>query len=198
MQYQISIVGVSPIIMHCGYKGLDTRSAISLEIAEITSKKGGNRTVVDDQRLIELECQKSLWWDDEKDTVTVPQRVIRSNIETASRKLKQGPLVREGLVVLETEFEYDTKKYGVKIEELGKKTAFTTPVVIKRNRILRTRAKFDEWSVKFVLDTDPEIVDETQIKTWLDIAGRRVGLGDWRPEKSGHYGRYEMDGFETV
>ena len=61
-------------------------------------------------------------------------------------------------------------------------------VVVQRSRILRTRAKFDAWGVTFTIEVDPELCDKEQLPNWIDIAGRRIGLGDWRPEKSGHTG----------
>ena len=42
-------------------------------------------------------------------------------------------------------------------------------------------------------DVDPEQVDEEKLTAWLATGGRRVGLGDWRPEKSGHYGRFDVE-----
>ena len=63
MRLQFTLTGVSPIIMHNGAAGLDTRSPISREIAAIAAKKGGDRTDVDDLRLQELECQRSLYLD---------------------------------------------------------------------------------------------------------------------------------------
>lgn len=107
--------------------------------------------------------------------------------------------MREGLIVdAVLAFDYDKEKYGATIDELSKSTQFTTPVVVQRNRILRTRAKFDEWELTFLLDTDEELVDQQQLESWLDIGGRRVGLGDWRPEKSGDYGRFEIVTIEEV
>ena len=57
---------------------------------------------------------------------------------------------------------------------------------------MRTRPKFDPpWAAEFRVEYDPELVDKMQLENWLDIAGRRIGLGDWRPEKSGMYkGRF--------
>lgn len=69
---------------------------------------------------------------------------------------------------------------------------------VKQSRIERTRAKFDEWSVTFRVDIDPELVDEKKLASWLDIAGRRIGLGDWRPEKSGTFGRFETVSIEPI
>lgn len=190
MDYEIRIEGVSSIIMRDGASGLDTRSPARIEMAEITRKRGSNRTVADEERLAELECQISLWL--KGGAPTIPEGAIRAMIEESARKLKQGPQVREGLIVTDSTFHYDTERYGTTIEELGKKCQFTAPVVVQRQRHLRTRAMFDvPWSCVFTLDTDPELVDAEQLTSWLDIGGRRIGLGDWRPSKSGHYGRFK-------
>ena len=198
MEYDIHIRGTQPIIMHNGAAGLDTRSPANLEKAEIARKKGSNRTASDDERLRELECQISLWLD-ASGAPTIPAAAFRSMIERAARKLKQGPQVREGLIVLgDAEFEYDRERYGTTIEQLGKNTRFTTGVVVQRNRVLRTRAMFEEWEAHFRIEVDEELVDKEQLETWLDIGSRRIGLGDWRPEKSGRYGRFEVLAVEEI
>lgn len=190
MDYEIRIEGISSIIMRDGASGLNTRSPARIEMAEITRKRGSNRTVADEERLAELECQISLWL--KGGAPTIPEGAIRAVIEESARKLKQGSQVREGLIVTNSTFHYDTERYGTTIEELGKNCQFTVPVVVQRQRHLRTRAMFDvPWSCVFTLDTDPELVDAEQLTSWLDIGGRRIGLGDWRPSKSGHYGRFK-------
>ena len=149
MLYDVTIKGTSPIIMHNGAAGLDTRSPANIEKAEIARKRGGNRTASDDARLAELETQTALYLD-ASGAPTLPAAALRACIETGARKLKQGPQVREGLIVTEVKtFEYDRKKYGTTLDELGQTTQFTVPVVVQRNRIMRTRAKFDEWSCTF-------------------------------------------------
>ena len=190
MQYRITIDGLSPIIHHNGAAGLDTRSLVSREIAAIAAKRGGNRTAADDDRLRELEAQRALWLD-ESGAPAIPETAIRAAIEAGARKRKQGMQVRGGLMVLSTVFDYDREKYGTDIEELGRTTQYTVPVVVQRSRILRTRAKFDEpWSCTFEVDVDDELIDRNQLLEWLDIAGRQIGVGDWRPEKSGMFGRF--------
>lgn len=200
MRYRVEISGIRPIIMHNGAAGLDVRSPANQEKAEIARKRGSNRTIDDDRRLAELECQTSLWLDASGQDPAIPAAALRATIETAARKLKQGPQVREGLIIDDVEtFDYDRDRYGVGVEALGKSAAFTTGVVVQRSRILRTRAKFDlPWSCVFTVEADPELVDERQLYTWLEIAGRRIGIGDWRPEKSGDYGRFEVKSLEAL
>ena len=197
MRYRINIRGVSPLITHNGAAGLDTRSAANIEKAQIAKKKGSNRTEADEIRLRELDCLTSLYLD-ESGAPTLPEAAIRSNIEYAARKLKQGPQVREGLIVEEVErFDYD-RSLGIKAEELARNCQFTVGVVVQRSRVLRTRARFDDWAATFVVEADDELVDQEQLLTWLDIGGRRLGLGDWRPQKSGQYGRFAVESIETL
>ena len=192
MRYQVTLRGTRPLITNNGPAGLDTRSPANVEKKQITNQ-GSKRTASDDERLKELECLISLWLD-AGGSPTVPEGAIRKCIETGARKLKQGPQVREGLMVEGVQsFDYDREALGSTVEELGKRAQFTAPVVVNGKRVPRTRAKFDEWSCSFTLDCDDELVDKERLEAWLDIAGRRIGLGDWRPEKSGIYGRFEAE-----
>ena len=190
MRYSVKLEGVQPLVVHDGFKGLDSSSPEKVEISTITGKRG-NKTDADEARVRELECQLSLWLN-ESGEPTIPATAFRSCIENGARKLKQGPLVREGLIVLKDgDFVYDKEKYGATVAELGQKAQFTVPVVVQRNRIMRTRAKFDEWTCTFLIDVDDSLIDEHHLADWLDIAGHRVGLGDWRPQKSGRFGMFE-------
>ena len=144
---------------------------------KLRGKRGGNRTASDDARLAEIETQTALYLD-QSGAPTLPAAALRACIETAARKLKQGPQVREGLIVDEVKsFDYDKKRYGTTLRKLVKSTQFTVGVVVQRNRILRTRAKFDEWSCTFAVEGDDELVDKEQLEAWLDIGGRPHRLG---------------------
>jgi len=55
------------------------------------------------------------------------------------------------------------------------------------------RPRFDEWSfsVGIVIDTK-EIAEET-IRRLFEIAGRRIGLGDFRPACKGVFGQFRIE-----
>lgn len=191
MLFDVEIRGLRPIIHHSG-TGIDPKHPANIEKSALARITASNRTEDDEARLAELECQVALWLD-EDGRPTIPAAAIRSCIETAARRLRQGPQVREGLVVDRVhEFRYDVDRYGDELTKLVQTTQFRIGVVVQRQRILRTRAMFEPpWGCRFTLDCDDELVDQQQLEAWLDIAGRRIGLGDWRPEKSGDYGRFE-------
>ena len=116
-------------------------------------------------------------------------------IEASARKVKQGTQVREGLLIEWVSFCYDAERYGETLEKLVQTTQFTVPAVVSGKRIPRTRARFDcPWLVVGVADVDEELVDKTQLTAWLAVGGRRIGLGDWRPEtKGGVFGRFDVE-----
>lgn len=60
------------------------------------------------------------------------------------------------------------------------------------------RPRFDAWSFRVT-----QVVDTTQINLVLvrqlwDYAGQRMGLGDFRPQRKGTYGRFVIVGWEVL
>lgn len=64
------------------------------------------------------------------------------------------------------------------------------------SRVLRERPAFETgWEAEFEIDVDTAEIDETNLRRFLERAGRR-GIGDWRPERGGTCGRFEVAEFE--
>jgi len=61
-----------------------------------------------------------------------------------------------------------------------------------KGRIVRHRPRFDEWSLTFELEYDPELLSCEQVEAIVRDTGRRVGLGDFRPENKGMFGRFDV------
>ena len=68
------------------------------------------------------------------------------------------------------------------------------PVVIPatKGRIMRHRPRFDEWSAGFSLEIDETVLPPDLIHTLLEEGGKRQGIGDYRPEKGGPFGRFQI------
>lgn len=58
---------------------------------------------------------------------------------------------------------------------------------------LRYRPYFYEWSVKVTFEIDAELLKVDDLVALVDRAGFGVGIGEWRPEKSGEFGRFKVD-----
>lgn len=70
------------------------------------------------------------------------------------------------------------------------------PVVIQRARIQKHRARFEDWSIKFELEFEDDLIDPDLLNKMLVDAGRRAGIGDYRPQKGGSFGRYLVTSFK--
>lgn len=192
--YSVKIRGTAPLIQH-GTAGMDPDNPGVQEHAKLTKKRGSNRTDTDKARMRDLEAILSVW--ERAGQVTIIAPAIRGCLEGAARTLKQGAQVRRGLRVrFEVDFEHNVP--GVGFEEVAMNAKWTTDVKVGQSRIMRTRAKFDEWSARFTVDVDDQQVDKSQLETWVEIAGQQIGIGDWRPDKSGFYGTFELVSVDEV
>lgn len=68
------------------------------------------------------------------------------------------------------------------------------PVVIPstKGRVMRHRPRFDCWSATFNLEIDEEILPVEFIHQLLIEGGSKQGIGDFRPEKGGPFGRFQV------
>lgn len=58
---------------------------------------------------------------------------------------------------------------------------------------LRYRPYFFDWKCSLVLQFEPSMIRVEDLATLIERAGLTVGIGEWRPEKGGEYGRFKID-----
>ena len=59
---------------------------------------------------------------------------------------------------------------------------------------IRHRGEFKEWSATVPLQVNTSALSVEQLANLFVIAGFAVGVGEWRPERNGQYGRFEVGG----
>ncbi len=57
-------------------------------------------------------------------------------------------------------------------------------------RILAHRPMFDDWELTFTIQIDTDFVNTKLLRQIVDDAGKRIGLGDFRPACKGPYGKF--------
>jgi len=60
------------------------------------------------------------------------------------------------------------------------------------------RPRFDAWVVQVSLLVDTDSIAETVIRDLVDIAGARIGLCDFRPQRRGVFGKFRVDAWEIA
>ncbi len=89
------------------------------------------------------------------------------------------------------------------LDEKGKRVndfeVDSRPVTIPstKGRVMRHRPRWDAWRARFTLEIDDEVLPVDLIHQLLEEGGRRIGIGDFRPEKGGPFGRFEVLAWEV-
>lgn len=140
----------------------------------------------------EDDAEKSAYRN-EKNQFIIPSIAFRSAILSASKGRRIGKMGAKAVltgVVFPVEAECllldPATKKPIKNYEIH-----STRAVINRAAIIKHRAMFKDWSCKLALEIDTEMLPDVGIVTQLlNIAGKIIGVQDWRPEKLGIYGRF--------
>lgn len=62
-----------------------------------------------------------------------------------------------------------------------------------RSADLRYRPMFPEWSTTLTVTYVKSSIDRNSILSLIDAGGMGIGVGEWRPEKRGEFGTYQID-----
>ncbi len=89
--------------------------------------------------------------------------------------------------------EYSEKENRELVEIIGDPIMREDNVRVgKGGADLRYRAQFSQWEALLNLSFNASVVSFDHIVNMLNAAGYGVGIGEWRPEKGGMFGRFEI------
>ena len=60
------------------------------------------------------------------------------------------------------------------------------------------RPRFDDWRLDLTLLIDCDLWSGAEVRELVETAGQRVGLGDFRPERGGPFGRFGVGTWEPL
>ncbi len=211
MQYEFTLTGHQPILFHAD----DVMASDMLNAWRKDSKNKGMSTPGDD-RTPAWTWQLYLYTDPESGNIAIPAENVMPCLRKAATAIPKtkgkGTFKQEsqsGLLIT-TEF-CEFKNHGKAISmatiaalrnqsfteqfEAVKKLGFELKV--KRAKVgsakhVRVRAMFRRWEVKGKLDVSSQIVTLDVLQEMFEIAGKQVGLLDWRPGSPQSPGPYGM------
>ncbi len=181
------IKGIAPLLMHNG-RLADPDDAYSRAMKVITSNR--KKTDADLEELARLEFLGGLYLNDQEQII-VPGFVFEATLigkGGAARKERMGKEAAAALWVTDDFLlDYNGPKNP---DELWKDKRFVNQsmVRVQTSKVKRTRAIFNEWGASITVEFNDNLLDEAQVKRWVEVAGEQVGLMDWRPR----LGRFEV------
>jgi hypothetical protein len=65
-------------------------------------------------------------------------------------------------------------------------------------RVISVRPKWSSWKVTFVLTVKNDTLTQETIRSIVQYAGEYIGIGSYRPTKSGEFGCFEVVDMEKL
>ena len=116
---------------------------------------------------------------------------VPSCFYAAAKRREEGPLFSGSFTVSGARFDYQGPDEPEALWEEQEKFVDRRSVKVGSTRGIRTRAIFPEWSLAITAEHDLEVANLFNIRLWAEIAGARIGLGYYRPQRGGLFGRFE-------
>lgn len=187
MEIIVTIEGVTPLLMN------------RFTEANEVQVSGGTSVTFKGARGTSREQAAPKAYADEKGILFIPGPNIFAAIVAAGTFHKAGKsklttmkssLIPAGLIVQELVCSLGTKDWEVD----------SRSVVIPSTggRVMCHRPRIDKWSLTFTLDVDGSMFDPTLVRAVVDDAGKKIGLGDYRPARKGPFGRFVVKQWKVI
>jgi hypothetical protein len=176
---KVELKGLTPLLMN------SPKSMIDKKEDTITTGKKKYDLDVEAEKLAYRKATGELY---------VPSTAIKGSLINAASMGKIGkfaakPIIAGGVFIIEQEIGLGTKKYDLDVRT----------VVIQRARVIKARPCIKDWKISFELQYNEALIGNADIvKQLLIQAGQRVGLLDFRPQKYGSFGMFEVSRWEEV
>ena len=185
MKIKVTIQGTTALLMHRFTDENEARVA-----SGINPVQGG-------QRGTPREQAESKLYSDKEGNLYIPGHNIFSCLVSAGKFHKVGrnkvttqksSLVPAGISVEELVISLNTKEFEV--------DSRSVVIPATGGRVMCHRPRLDDWQLTFTLDVDTTMFDPKFVRTLMDDAGKKCGLGDYRPERKGFFGKFVVIGWE--
>jgi len=186
--YNIQMRGVSPLLQH-NNQCVNPLNPMKKKISSITSKR--KKVDADYEEIARLEFQSGLYLG-RKGQPIIPASNLRRMLIEGARKSKDGKQFETGVSVLgDADLDYEGPKELEGLMERVDEFSWTTVVGNQRSSIMRTRPRFEDWSVQFEIEVATDLVTDDMLDNALRHSSR-IGICDGRAIGFGKF-TYKID-----
>lgn len=181
----LTITGMSPLIQH---------KWSEKAIKQMADKHGGKKTKAREIRNPEAEFKEATYYTDEGD-YGLPAMAIKASMVAAAHK----DIGIEKTLLKKALFLHCSDSNNILKMECSKPVMRQDTVRVGAGSTdLRYRPEFKEWSAEVSFTFDAELLCVEDIVNLLDRAGFGCGVGEWRPQKGGEFGRFQVDTTQPI
>jgi hypothetical protein len=184
---KVKIIGDTPFIPHNSQLA-DPLNSFTRAIKEVSGKR--KKVDADLEEMAKLEFLGGLYLSDGKPCI--PAEMLEAVINGGARKSKMGKQASAAVFIRQPAMlEYEGPTDPKKLWE-NKEFVLRVAAKVQQSMVMRTRPIFKKWSATFEIDVNTDLVDTKDVLQWIGVAGMELGIGDWRPQKRGHYGLFVL------
>lgn len=183
IKFRLAMVGTHPLLMH-NARLSDPLEPICEEISKVTGKR--KKTKADHLELMRLEFLGGLYHNEEFG-VHIPGLNVHACLVEAAKLSRLGKNVERALYIddMYIPLNYDGPSEPAALSK-DRNFLLRDSRKVQRNRVMRNRPRFRQWSLVTSGIFDESILDLDAVKDIAVLAGAMIGLGDSRPM----YGRF--------
>jgi hypothetical protein len=143
----------------------------------------------------ESDIEEKLYKEDQK--ILLPSVYIKNSLVEAGKQFKiigKGKSTYSKIIASTVDinpFMIEMKNGAMEVFRISAVNPMT------KGRMMTERPKFIKWSAEFEIFLNDPAVPLSVINEVLEHAGKYVGVGDWRPEKKGMFGKFMITSFKT-
>jgi len=181
--YKVTLTGISPLLMNRPSQ-LDIGEKASLSKRETNTPK---------------EIAEAKIYKDSKDRIYMPSTWLSGAIVEAGKQMKmkgKGSSKATYSKVMGSSVEINPFEIALNAEWKVFSILAVNPTTKGKNVL--HRPQFDNWEVKLECTFDEEQIEVAVMKKIFEIAGRSVGIGDWRPAKKGRFGKFQVTSWKEA
>lgn len=186
---KIRVTGDSALLMNKDTLA-DPLNPLTQEIKVLTSKR--KKLEEDHIQIAELQYKASLYFDEDVG-LYMPGAMLKASMVTGAKMQRLGAAFKRSVMILEDKLPI---KYTGPTDPnslwADKSFVDVRSVGVQAARITRYRPKVRNWSVEATVFYAPQVVEEADLLRALENAGNFAGVGDFRPECGGNFGRFSV------
>ena len=181
-EIHVEIAGVTPLLLHR-----------FTDEAQLVATSGSRSSIANDSDAPTEQAYQALYTDEDGASGIPQPNLLRAIIDAGKfHKLGRSKVttqkssivpacvsIRELFIPIESESGWKVDTRPVRIPATG-------------GRILRHRPCYDDWKLSFTVELDETVITLKMLRTIVDDAGSKIGLGDFRPDCKGPFGKFKV------
>ena len=187
-EMKLKLIGMSDMLLHSD-RGANPLNPETKAHKALTSKR--KKTDDDHMEIARSEYNLGFY---NHENVALPGQNVKSMLVGGAKFNKLGTAFKRCVMVIDDWVEIDhsgPKSKSKMWEDAG--CVDCRSVKVGQARLMRYRPRLCDWSLTVTVYYDESMVESRQLIAAAEDAGTFVGLGDYRPEKGGIFGRFKVE-----